>query len=63
MTEHKWVRVGDHVVIVGWRKPASRDIRMVMEMRRERCESGVMVRLDKPLHNGPVWVDFNWIGS
>ncbi len=61
MREHKGVRVGDTVCVVGWRWPGSEDYRRVEGLFRCQCQTGVMVRLSGPLQNGSTNVDFAWL--
>lgn len=55
------VRVGDTVVVLGWRYPGSRDLRTVEDMYRAKCQHGVMVRLNRPLTNGSTNVSIGWL--
>lgn len=51
LPQHRGVMPGDRVHVIGWRHPGSVDVRTVVCLWREPCEGGVMVELDRPLHN------------
>ena len=60
LTHHEGVQPGDEVVIYGYRNEVSLDVRRVVRITRERCDCGVMLHLDRPLHSGSTRISFNW---
>jgi hypothetical protein len=56
------VQVGDMVHIFGWRGCGSIDRRIVkrISIDEHTCQTGIMIELDRPLHNGSTFVDLAW---